>query len=90
MTVNVQPLGARVLVRLVADDSVTASGLVLPDTAKGKPQRGEVVAVGDDEEEIKVAVGDKVYFAQYTGTELNLDNEEYLILDAADVLAVIR
>lgn len=90
MSVNVQPLGARVLVRLVADDSVTASGLVLPDTAKGKPQRGEVVAVGDDEDEIKVAVGDKVYFAQYTGTELNLDNEEYLILDAADVLAVIR
>ncbi|MEZ5114990.1 MAG: co-chaperone GroES [Candidatus Nanopelagicales bacterium] len=86
----VEPLGARVLVRLIEEASMTPSGLVLPDTAKDAPQRGEVVAVGDDEEMIKVAVGDRVYFAKYTGTELRLDGIDYLILEAADLLAVIR
>ncbi|MFM1917651.1 MAG: hypothetical protein RJB01_1166 [Actinomycetota bacterium] len=90
MSVNLQPLGARVLVRLLEEESMTASGLVLPDTAKGRPQRGEVVAVGDDEDEVKVKVGDRIYFAQYSGTELRLDNSDYLILDCSDLLAVIR
>jgi chaperonin GroES len=90
MSETVQPLGARVLVKLIEEESYTPSGLVLPDTAKDKPQRGEIVAVGDDEEMIKVEVGDRVFFARYTGTELRLDNQDYLILEAADLLAVLR
>jgi chaperonin GroES len=89
MPEGIRPLGTRVLVRVVEEESVTKSGLVIPDTAKDKPQRGEVVAVGDDEEMIKVATGDLILFAKYTGTELTLDGDDYLILDAADLLAVI-
>ncbi len=89
MPEGIRPLGARVLVRIVEEESVTKSGLVIPDTAKDKPQRGEVVAVGDDEEMIKVAAGDLILFAKYAGTELKLDGDDYLILDAADLLAVI-
>ena len=68
----VQPLGSRVLVRILAQESVTPSGLYVPDTAKEKPQRGEVVAIGDDTESIRVAVGDRVLFPKYTGTEIRL------------------
>ncbi len=89
MPEGIRPLGARVLVRVVEEESVTKSGLVIPDTAKDKPQRGEVVAVGDDEEMIKVAAGDLILFAKYAGTELKLDGDDYLILDVADLLAVI-
>ncbi len=90
MQEEVRPLGGRVLARLVAEESVTKSGLVIPDTAKEKPQRAEVVAIGDDEETIKVAPGDLVLFARYAGTELRLDGADYLILDASDLLAVIK
>lgn len=90
MSSEVQPLGSRVLLRLVEEESVTASGLVLPDTAKEKPQRGQVVAVGDDEAAIKVHPGDLVLFPKYSGTELKLDGADHLILDATDLLAVIR
>ena len=86
----IRPLGGRVLARLVAEESVTKSSLVIPDTAKEKPQRAEVVAIGDDEETIKVAPGDLVLFARYAGTELRLDGADYLILDASDLLAVIK
>ena len=86
----VTPLGSRVLVRVLVEDSVTASGLVIPDTAKEKGQRGEVVAVGDDEDLINVAVGDRVLFAKYSGTELRLGGQDHLILEATDLLAVIR
>lgn len=86
----VQPLGSRVLVRVLDEASVTASGLVIPDTAKEKGQRGEVVAVGDDQEMIKVEVGDTVLFAKYTGTELRLGREDHLIIEASDLLAVVR
>jgi len=65
--------------------------LVLPDTADDeKPQIGEIVAVGDDSEKIKVKVGQKIIFAKYTGTEIKLDNEEYLILKSEDILAVVE
>lgn len=87
---SVQPLGSRVLVRVLAEDSVTASGLVIPDTAKEKGQRGEIVAVGDDEDAIKVKVGDRVLFARYAGTEMSLAGADHLLMDAADLLAVIR
>ena len=85
----VQPLGSRVLVRVLVGGSVTASGLVIPDTAKEKGQRGEVVAVGEDED-LKVRVGDRVLFAKYAGTELSLDGDDHLVMDAADLLAVLK
>lgn len=89
MSENVRPLGARVLVRVEEEASVTQSGLVIPDTAKDKPQRGVVVAVGDDEDLVKVTVGERVLYPKYTGTELRLDGIDHLILEATDLLAVV-
>jgi chaperonin GroES len=86
----VQPLGSRVLVRILVDESVTKSGLYVPDTAKEKPQRGEVVAIGDDTEVIKVAVGDRVLFPKYTGTEIRVADEDHLIIESTDLLAILR
>lgn len=85
-----QPLGARVLVRVLDDDGVSPGGLVIPETAREKGQRGEIAAIGDDTEAIKVSVGDRVLFAKYSGTDLRLAGEDYLIMDVSDVLAVIR
>jgi len=84
--VKLEPLGSRVLIRPLEQESKTASGLLLPETAKEKPQTGEVVAIGDDEE-IKLKVGDKVLFAKYSGTEFKLDGVDYLLFEANDVLA---
>jgi chaperonin GroES len=86
----VQPLGSRVLVAVLAEETRTASGLVIPDTAKEKPQRGEVVAIGDDTDVIKVAVGDRVLFPKYTGTEIKVDARDHLIIESADLLAILR
>jgi chaperonin GroES len=86
----VQPLGSRVLVRVLAQESVTKSGLYVPDTAKEKPQRGEVVAIGDDRDLIKVAVGDRVLFPKYTGTEVRILDEDHLIIESTDLLAILR
>ena len=90
MSELVQPLGSRVLVRILGEESVTKSGLYVPDTAKEKPQRGEVVAVGDDSEGIKVAVGDRVLFPKYTGTEIRVADEDHLIIESTDLLAILR
>ncbi len=90
MSETLQPLGARVLVKITPEETTTKSGLVLPDTAKEKPQRGEVVAVGDDEEMINVAVGDKVLFPKYTGTEFKIEDEDYLVIESGDLLAKVR
>jgi chaperonin GroES len=90
MSDQVQPLGGRVLVRVIAEETVTASGLVLPDTAQEKPQRGEVVAVGEDTEMIRVAVGDRVLFPKYTGTEIRLENADHLIIESTDLLAILH
>ncbi len=90
MSEQVQPLGSRVLVRLIAEESVTKSGLYVPDTAKEKPQRGEVVAIGDDTDVIKVAVGDRVLFPKYTGTEIKVGDADHLIIESADLLAILR
>ncbi len=90
MTERVDPLGARVLVRVLEDESVTSSGLVIPDTAKEKPQRGVVVAVGDDDELIKVKPGDRVLYPRYAGTELRVDGVDHLVIEATDLLAVLR
>ncbi len=89
MTESVRPLGSRVLLRVLEEASVTKSGLVLPDTAKEKPQRGEVIAVGEDEAASRVHPGDRVLFAKYTGTELRLDGTDHLIVDATELLAVV-
>lgn len=94
MTVNIQPLEDRIVIQQVQAEQTTASGLVIPDTAKEKPQEGEVVAVGpgrfDDEGNrvpMDIAVGDKVIYSKYGGTEIKSDGNEYLILSVRDVLA---
>lgn len=97
MTERVEPLGARVLVRVLEEESVTSSGLVIPDTAKEKPQQGEVLAVGpgrraDNTGELvplDVKVGDRVVYSKYGGTEITIDGEDLLILTSRDVLAKV-
>lgn len=84
--INLQPMGTRVLIKPLEDESKTASGLLLPETAKEKPQTGLIVAIGDDED-IKLSVNDKVLFAKYSGTEFKMDGAEYLLLESSDVLA---
>ncbi len=94
---NIKPLGDRVVIKLLASEEVTKSGIVLPDTAKEKPQEGEIVAVGpgrlmDDGKRspMEVNVGDIVLFAKYSGTELKRDGAEYMILNAErDILAIM-
>jgi chaperonin GroES len=86
---TIQPLGLRVLVRPVEQEAKTSSGLLLPETAKEKPQIGDVIAIGDDEE-IHVKVGQKVLFPKYTGTEIKLDGVEHIIMDATDLLAIVK
>jgi chaperonin GroES len=88
------PLADRVVITPLKQDEVTASGLVIPDTVKEKPQQGEVVAVGpgrtdDDGKRIalEVSVGDRILYAKYTGTEIKLDNNEYIVLNEKDILA---
>ncbi len=86
---KIEPLGTRVLIRPLEQEAKTSSGLLLPETAKEKPQMGEVVAVGDDES-IKLKVGDKVLFAKYSGTEFKLEGTEYLLMECSDVLARLK
>ncbi len=86
----IQPLGSRVLVRVLAEPETTVSGIVLPDTAKETPQRGEVVAIGEDEDLIKVVPGDHVLYPKYTGSEVTVDGDDHLIVEATDLLAVLR
>ncbi|HVP21711.1 MAG TPA: co-chaperone GroES [Anaerolineaceae bacterium] len=83
---NIQPLGSRVVIKPLEQESKTALGIYIPETAKEKPQSGLVVAVGDAEE-IKLSVNDRVLFAKYTGTEFKLDGQEYLLMEYNDVLA---
>ncbi len=86
---QVQPLGDRVLVKLVSEQERTQSGIYIPDTAKDKPQTGLVVAVGDSED-VKVKSGQKVLFAKFAGTEIKIGNDEHLILSSDDILAVVQ
>ncbi len=86
---NIEPLGIRVLVRPIEQEAKTASGLILPDSAKEKPQIGEVIAIGDDEE-MMVKVGQKVLFPKYTGTEIKLEGVEHMIMEATDLLAIVK
>ena len=94
---NLKPLGDRLIVKAIEEEETTASGIVLPDTAKEKPQKGKVVAVGDgawDEDGEKripldVAEGDEVLYSKYGGTEINVDGDELLVLRESDVLAKV-
>ena len=96
MSVSIKPLEDRILVQPLEAEQTTASGLVIPDTAKEKPQEGKVLAVGpgrfDDDGEkripLDINVGDVVVYSKYGGTEVKYDGEEYLILSARDVLAL--
>ena len=98
MSVSLKPLEDRIIVKSLEAEQTTASGLVIPDTAKEKPQEGEVVAVGpgrfneDGDERIPmdVSVGDKVIYSKYGGTEVKYGGDEFLILSARDVLAVVE
>jgi len=94
---KIQPLSDRVVVKALEEAEQMRGGLYIPDTAKEKPQQGEVVAVGpgkvnDDGVRIalEVQVGNRVLYGKYSGTEVNVDNEEYLILRESDVLAIIK
>ncbi|MCL4288994.1 MAG: co-chaperone GroES [Thermoleophilia bacterium] len=93
---DLQPLGDRLIVEVLDEEEVLASGIVLPDTAKEKPQRGRVLAVGpgprdEDGEHVKMDVdeGDEIIFSKYGGTEIKIGAEEYLILRESDVLAKV-
>ena len=95
VAVNVSPLADRVVVRSLENNEQTRGGLFIPDTAKEKPQEGEILAVGpgrfDDGKRVpmEVKVGDKVLFGKYSGTEVTIDNEQLLILRESDVLAIL-
>ena len=96
MSVSIKPLEDRIVIKQVEAEQTTASGLVIPDTAKEKPQEGEVVAVGpgriDDNGNrvpLDVTVGDKVIYSKYGGTEVKWAGEDYLVLSARDVLAIV-
>ena len=93
---NLQPLGDRLIVEVLDEDEQTVSGIVLPDTAKEKPQRGRVLAVGPGSRDedgnfigMEVAEGDEVVFSKYGGTEIRVETDEYLILRESDVLAKV-
>lgn len=95
--VKLRPLGDRVVVKALARETVTKSGIVLPDTAKEKPQEGEVLAVGPGKvldngkrSTVEVQAGQKVLFAKYAGTEVKIDGEEYLILRESDIMGIVE
>jgi chaperonin GroES len=88
---NIKPLADRVVVQPSAAEEKTAGGIIIPDTAKEKPQRGKVVAVGPGkkDEPLSVKEGDAVLYGKYAGTEINIEGEDYLILRESDILAII-
>ena len=93
---KVRPLGEKVLIKRMEAETTTKGGIVLPDTAREKPQKGEVLAVGDGKlldngtrGGFTVGVGDKVLFASYAGTEIKIDGEELMLMDESDILAIL-
>jgi len=88
---NIKPLADRVVIEPAPAETKTASGIIIPDSAKEKPQEGIVVAVGNGkkDEPMTVAIGDKVLYGKYSGTELKLEGKDYLIMREADILAII-
>src|SRR6266699_1581845 len=97
VSVKLRPLSDRVVVKATSRETVTKSGIVLPDTAKEKPQEGEIVAVGPGKvldngtrTTLEVKVGHRVLFAKYSGTEVKVEGEEYLILRESDILGIVE
>jgi chaperonin GroES len=88
MAISLKPLGDRVVIEPIEQDSMTAGGIVLPDTAKEKPQQGTVLAIGPDVE-AELAEGDRVMYAKYAGTEVKTDGKEVIILSEDDILAIV-
>ena len=94
---KIRPLGEKILVKRLEAETMTAGGIVLPDSAKEKPKEGTVLAVGDGKMladgtrgKFQVAQGDVVLFTSYAGTEIKIDSEEYLLMDESDVLAIVK
>ncbi len=89
--INIKPLADRVLIKPMAAETTTISGIIIPDSAKEKPQKGTVVAVGNGtkKEPMTVKVGDSVLYGKYAGTELKLDGEDFLIMRESDIYAIL-
>ena len=97
MATNIRPLHDRVILRRIEEGEQVRGGIIIPDTAKEKPQEGEVVAVGEGKykedgtrQTLDVKQGDRVLFGKYSGSEIKIDGEEYLIMKAEDVLGILR
>lgn len=95
--IKLKPLADKVVIKVVEETESTPGGIILPDTARERPQKGEVLAVGPgkagkdgQKEPMDVEIGDKILFAKYGGTEIKIDNEEYKILSIGDILAIIE
>ena len=88
---NIKPLGDRVLIAPAAAEQKTASGIIIPDTAKEKPQKGEVIAIGSGklDEPMTVKVGDQVLYGKYSGTEISYEGKDYLIMKESDIYAIV-
>ena len=91
MKLNVKPLADRVLVEPIEAETKTASGIIIPDNAKEKPQKGKIMAVGKGTKDnpMTVKVGETVLYGKYAGTELKLDGKDYLIMSESDILAIV-
>lgn len=91
MAEKIQPIGDRVLVTAAPAEEKTAGGIIIPDTAQEKPQRGQVVAVGNGkkDEPMTVKAGQTILYGKYSGTEINIDGKDYLIMRESDILAII-
>jgi chaperonin GroES len=91
MSVNVTPLADRVLIEPAAAEEKTAGGIIIPDTAKEKPQRGKVIAVGNGkpDEPLTVKAGDNVLYGKYAGTEINIEGKDYMIMRESDIFAIV-
>ena len=91
MSLNIKPIGDRVVVEAAAAEEKTASGIIIPDTAKEKPQRGTVIAAGPGkkDEPTTVKVGDSILYGKYSGTEIQVDGQDYLIMRESDIFAIL-
>ena len=91
MALNVKPLADRVIIKADQAEETTKSGIIIPDNAKEKPQKGEIIAVGTGkvDEPLTVKVGDKVLYGKYAGTDLTIEGDDYLIMRESDILAVV-